>query len=230
MVLAAIARYTSGFPHVARVHHRRRRARGRGLDRVVRDRAGRPPLRGVGDRAVAGDARQPARVLRRHLRAQRGPAGRRADRDPRLDPGQRAARARTRDRRGRLAGARPRDALRAAAAERHRDAADDHELHRAAGRIGGLGPRLGQPPHQDDLDRQRGRDPGRLLLLGAPVPQEQQGAGRQEARSARHAAAPSRSACWSRPGSAPRSCRTGSCTRSSRRSTRSESRRRSPAW
>ena len=77
------------------------RAGGSGVDRVVRDRADRPTLRRGDHRGAAVDARQPPRVLRRDLRAERGPADRRADRDHRLDPGQRAAGPRTGDRRRR---------------------------------------------------------------------------------------------------------------------------------
>ena len=53
----------------------------------------------AGDRAAAGDARQPPRALRRHLRAARRRARRRAERDRRLAVRDRAARARPRARR-----------------------------------------------------------------------------------------------------------------------------------
>ena len=62
----------------------------------------------------------------------------------------------------RRAGGERGDALQPAAAERHRHAAADRHIHHRARRPDEHGARFRQPPHQDDLDHQRVRDPRRL--------------------------------------------------------------------
>ena len=123
-----VARYTSGFSRVlAFILAAVALAGAPGSCRFATEQVGHP-FRPRDHRTPAGDARQPARVLRRHLRAQRRRDGGRGDRDPRLDPRQRPARARAGDRRRRAA--RTDGMMRfARGSQRHRDAIDDRQLH-----------------------------------------------------------------------------------------------------
>ena len=141
-VLAGITRYATGVSRVLAFVLATLALAGMAWIVVVRHRAGRSAARRrrpPGCHAV--DARQPARVLRGDLRAPGRPAGRRRDRDPRLDPRQRSARARAGDRRRRAA-RRKRDgdhALQPEAAQRHRHAAAGRVVHHRADRAATLG-------------------------------------------------------------------------------------------
>ncbi len=98
-------------------------ARRAGVGGLVHHGAGRRALRPRRHGRPAVDARQPAGVLRRDLRAVAGRGRRRPVLDHRLDLRQRAAGARLRDRRRRARERGRHHALLAAAAERHGDAA-----------------------------------------------------------------------------------------------------------
>ena len=120
---------------------RRHRARGAGLDRVVRDRAGRRALRAGRHGLPAVDARQPAGVLHRRVRAVGRASSRRADVDHRLPVRQRAARPGTGDRHGRGRVERRDHALSYSAAERHGHAAARRLVRHRRRRDRGAGPR-----------------------------------------------------------------------------------------
>ena len=211
-------------------------ARGPGVDRLLRHRAARRALRPRRDRDDAVDARQPARAVRRHLRAAEGRDGRRPDGADRVDLRQRAAGARA-GARGRLPPRAGRDhALLGQAAERHRDAAAGDGVHHRAARPLARRARPGQPPRRHDLGGRRRVPADRLRHLGGPLPARRPGsrrAGRGTPRTAPASAAPQepRGAARAAPVAAvhadaadprrrgaPRSSRTGSSTPSSPRS------------
>ena len=146
------------------------RARRPRVGGVVRHRAARRALRAGRHRDAAVDARQPARAVRRDLRAAEGRADRRADGDRRLDPRQRAAGARPGDRRRRPPRAGRPDALLKAPAQRHSHAAAGDGVHHRAARAVARLPRPRQPPRADDLRRRRRLPAGRLHGVGRAIP------------------------------------------------------------
>ena len=129
---------------------RARRAR---VDRRLRDGAGGRAVRAGGDRAPPVDARQPARVLHRRVRALRRRDRGRARVDPRLDLRERALRARARHLRGLRRVERRRDALPAAPAEGQRHAAAARELPHRRARHLREHRRQGVASHHCDLGR-----------------------------------------------------------------------------
>ena len=185
-------------------------ARGRGAGRARlgdrrRDRVGRRALRPGADRRAAVDARQPARALRRPLRALGRRDRRRADVDPRLAVRERAARARPRDRRGLARPRGRRHALPDAAAERHGDAAAAGRLHHRPARALG---------HASATGRASTRSRSRSSARSACSPSTASGSGRtcasdrgepalEEARARAVLVRDRRSSCSRSPASAP---------------------------
>ena len=210
------------------LHRRRGRARRARLRRRLRHRVAGRALRPRRDGAPPVDAREPARVLRRPLRAPEGRGPRRADLAHRLAAGQRAPRARTDDHRRRPARRGRAHALSPAAPERHDDDADAgglhhrHPRHRSVERRRGRGARQGHLGDRRRLPARRLRRSG-FARTCAPTP-----AATMRPRARRSACRrPSR--CSPRPGSARRSSPTGSSPRSPPPSTRSASPAPSPA-